>query len=91
MSLICTVYKSLKKEGMYLYVEKSEDTARVPDSLLQMFGEPQMVMTLALTPERNLAQADRAEVERKIKEQGFFLQMPPGKEEYLLNLYTPGS
>lgn len=80
MTLICTIYKSPKKEGMYLYVNKDEDLARVPQTLLNSFGSPQQVMVLALTPERKLARVDRAEVERQVLEQGFFLQLPPGKE-----------
>jgi uncharacterized protein YcgL (UPF0745 family) len=37
-----------------------------------------------------LARADTARVIAAIDEQGFYLQMPPAREEYLLDLYrTP--
>ncbi len=81
MTLICTVYKSVKREGMYLYLEKSGSLDKVPESLLKVFGSPEFVMTLALTPERKLARVARDEVVQAVNEQGFFLQMPPGKQD----------
>ncbi len=74
---LCTIYRSPRREGMYLYVEKSEDTARVPEALLKQFGTPERAMTLALYPGRKLAQADAGKVLQAIAEQGFYLQMPP--------------
>jgi uncharacterized protein len=77
VSILCTIYRSPKKEGMYLYVDKKEDLERVPEALLKMFGKPQHAMTLLLKPERKLARVDREEVVMAIAEQGYFLQMPP--------------
>lgn len=87
MKLICSIYKSPKKDEMYLYVDKSEDLKRVPAALLEMFGRPMGAMTLLLTPEKKLARADVQQVMDCIREKGYFLQMPPPKEEYLLDLY----
>lgn len=81
MSILCTIYRSQKKEGMYLYVEKKENLERVPDTLLKVFGKPQFAMTLLLEPKRKLARVNRDEVELAIKEQGYFLQMPPKLED----------
>ena len=44
-------------------------------------------MTLFLTPEKKLARADVQQVLGDIAEKGYFLQMPPKKEDYLLDLY----
>jgi len=44
-------------------------------------------MVLLLTPERELAQADIKKVMDGIKMQGFYLQMPPPKDNYMLNLH----
>lgn len=82
MSILCTIYRSPKKEGMYLYVDKNEDLERVPEALLNMFGKPQHAMTLLLKPERKLARVDRDDVILAIAEQGYFLQMPPKIESY---------
>ncbi len=81
MSLLCQVFKSSRREEMYLYVEMSRGLADVPGELLARFGEPCPVMLLELTPERTLARADAAEVLEQIAEQGYYLQMPPTPSE----------
>lgn len=75
--LQCSVYRSPKKDGMYLYVPKHEPFARVPDALLQTFGTPGHVMDLELTPERRLARASAPDVIDAILQNGYYLQMPP--------------
>lgn len=88
--LLCQVFRSPRKDEMYLYVDKREGLVRVPEPLLARFGEPQPAMTLLLSPEKRLARAGAAEVMAAIRDKGFYLQMPPAKEEYLLDLYrTP--
>ncbi|OSO73817.1 hypothetical protein B6N17_007910, partial [Stutzerimonas stutzeri] len=34
MKLICSIYKSPRKDGMYLYVDKRDALKRVPEGLL---------------------------------------------------------
>ena len=77
MTLIVSIYRSPKKEGTYLYVEKAKGLERVPEALLKQFGKPELAMTVALTPDRKLARADTGKVMAAVTEQGFFLQMPP--------------
>ena len=36
--VLCDVYKTRRKDEMYLYVEKKEGMARVPEELMEMFG-----------------------------------------------------
>ncbi|AOS95598.1 Protein YcgL [Microbulbifer aggregans] len=62
---------------MYLYVDKREGLERVPEKLLELFGEPKHVVTMVLTPEKKLARADVEKVLAEIGERGFYLQMPP--------------
>ena len=85
--LICEVFKSSRKEEMYLYVDKRRGLADVPEGLLERFGTPVSTMTLMLTPDRTLARAKAADVLAAIRDQGFYFQMPPAKDDYLLNLY----
>jgi uncharacterized protein YcgL (UPF0745 family) len=66
---------------MYLFVSRSDGLARVPEPLLKRFGEPREVMTVLLDGRRKLARADADEVRQSIEEQGFYLQMPPGKND----------
>ncbi len=84
--LLCTVYKGSKFEEMYLYVEKQEGLGKVPEVLLSRFGDLKEVMHLVLTPERTLARVEVGSVIESIKENGFFLQMPPSREAYVLGL-----
>lgn len=81
MKRLCRVYKSSRREEMYLYVDHSGGLEQVPDTLLASFGEPLEVMTLVLTAERKLARALASEVLAQIERQGFYLQMPPTPDE----------
>ncbi len=86
MKRICSIYKSPRKNGMYLYVDKREALARVPEALLAAFGTPQLAFEMVLTPERKLAREDIAKVLANLESQGFHLQMPPPEEEYIEHL-----
>jgi len=83
MKLLCQVFRSPRKEEMYLYVDKARGLVDVPEVLMTQFGEPEAVMTPILDPQRKLARADTAEVLADIAEKGFYLQMPPTAAELL--------
>ena len=80
---LCTVYRSPKSEGMYLYVPKDEDTARVPEPLLKRFGKPELAMTLVLHAEKTLARVDVNQLLAELEDKGFYLQMPLRPEQYM--------
>ncbi len=46
--MLCSIYKSTKKDGAYLYIAKKDDFTPVPDALMEMFGRPQFVMVVNL-------------------------------------------
>lgn len=81
----CAIYKGHKKIDHYLYVEREDDFSRVPQALLSILGNLELVMTLELGPERTLAQADINQVRTSLREQGYFFQMPPQTTEPPLN------
>lgn len=83
--LICEVYKSSRKEEMYLYVDKRQGLAHVPALLLETFGKPLPVFTMLLTADKKLSRVNTADVVEGIHEKGFYLQMPPPKDAYLLD------
>lgn len=87
MKRLCSVYRSSKVSELYLYVDLRDDLKRVPAALLEHFGSPQLALKLALDPARPLARADVNKVLQAIDENGFYLQMPPQKEDYLLDLH----
>lgn len=75
--MLCFIYKSLKKEHLYLYIDKKDDFSKVPEELFNSFGKMEFVMDLELTPERKLAKEDAGKVIDSLKTKGFFVQMPP--------------
>jgi uncharacterized protein len=83
---ICSIYRSPRKNEMYLYVLKSEALERVPEGLLTVFGKPVHAFDLVLTPERTLAREDIHTVLANLESQGYHLQMPPAEEEYIEHL-----
>ncbi|WP_339512774.1 YcgL domain-containing protein [Pseudomonas sp. RL_15y_Pfl2_60] len=86
MKRICNIYKSSKRNEMYLYVLKSDELKRVPESLLAAFGTPTLAFSMILTPERALAREDIHQVLDNLDNQGYHLQMPPQEEDYIQHL-----
>src|SRR5690554_4293549 len=81
--LFCSIYKSPRHEGMYLYVERSNGLKDLPEPLLERFGRPRHVNDMILDPARPLARVDVAQVMTKIREQGYYLQLPPPPDQDL--------
>ena len=75
--LHCWVYRSPRKQEMYLYLAGEDAFDRVPDTLLESFGDPILVIELELNPERKLAREDVNTVMSNLDERGFHVQMPP--------------
>ncbi len=82
VGMLCSIYKSSKKEGTYLYIPKRDDFSQVPDTLMQTFGKPIFVMLVNLA-KRQLAYVDVEKVKTALGQQGFFLQLPPPPENLL--------
>ncbi|EAR54053.1 hypothetical protein SKA34_02864 [Photobacterium sp. SKA34] len=74
--MLCAIYKSLKKDNTYLYVNKKDDFSDVPEVLMNTFGKPQFVMVIKLE-DRKLALADVEKVKEALNTVGFYLQVPP--------------
>lgn len=71
------IFRSPREEGLYLYVDREQGLAPVPDALLVRFGKPSHAMTLLLEPGRKLARAEALQVLQSIESQGYYLQLPP--------------
>ncbi|KAA8729870.1 MAG: YcgL domain-containing protein [Ewingella americana] len=84
--MLCAIYRSTKRDQTYLYVEKKDDFSRVPEELLQGFGQPQFSMSINLAQREKLATADIEKVKQSLLEQGYYLQVPPPMES-LLNMH----
>ncbi|MEH6670411.1 YcgL domain-containing protein [Halopseudomonas sp.] len=86
MKVMCSIYRSKRKQGMYLYVPRKTDLAGLPESLMQLFGKAELAMDLVLSEERTLAREDIHKVLANLQSQGYHLQMPPREEDYLIHL-----
>lgn len=75
--VLCTVYRSNREAGLYLYVRREEGFERVPPDLLKKLGTTSEVLTLKLTPDRKLARVRATEVLAALAGMGYYLQLPP--------------
>lgn len=71
----CAVYKSSKKDETYVFIPTTTPLSDLPDELLKVLGQAEMVMTLNLTPEKKMARGTAIDIMESIEKQGFHLQM----------------
>jgi len=77
----CSIYKSSRKQEMYVYMDRSAKLDELPEALVSMLGTPLHVMDMVLTKDKVLARAEASRVLASIAEQGFYLQMPPAESD----------
>ncbi len=83
----CDIYKFSKHAELYVYIARPDypnDTEELrdwlgvlPSDFRHSLGTSQFVMHLDLGERDGLARVDKEEVLTKLKEQGYFVQMPP--------------
>ncbi len=73
----CVIYKGAKKPDTYLYLALRDDFSCVPEPLLLIMGRLEYVMSLELDAGKKLACANAEEVCNLLREQGYYLQLPP--------------
>ena len=76
-SMKCKIFKTNKRDEMYLYVKENMEYESLPESLRQLFGPAIEVMELVLSRDRQLAREDVNQVIDKLEMDGFYLQLPP--------------
>src|SRR5690606_41632505 len=86
MKVLCSIYRSPRKDGMYLYVPRDKGLAGVPEDLLRLFGKPEHSMDLILSPERKPAREDIHQLLESLQGQGYHLQIPPRQEASAMQL-----
>ena len=72
----CAVYRCSKQVEMYLYLRPDLKPETLPAELLKRMGQLTHVMDIDLA-QRKLARVDAAKVAEKLKEPGYYIQMPP--------------
>lgn len=75
------VYKGSRKADTYLYIEHENDFSGVPQIILELMGSLELVLDIDLAKRDRLAIADIYEVRNKLREEGFYIQMPPGDQQ----------
>ena len=76
----CSVVRSSMKDFTYIYLLEGHDFDDLPVALKKVFGKPEAVMNLELSPDRKLAYEDVTEVIQNLAEKGYHLQMPPQED-----------
>lgn len=77
----CSVFRSDKKDYTYLYLPTGAEFEDLPPALKGAFGNPEFVISIELSPGRELATEDVNEVMQNLEENGFHLQLPPGDQQ----------
>lgn len=77
---IISIYRCQRKPGAYLYVPKKKALTDLPPPLLDMLGKLQHAFSFLLTPDRPLERADASQVLDQLRQQGYYLQMPPATD-----------
>jgi uncharacterized protein len=78
--MMCYVYRSERRADTYLFLPAQDDFSSVPEGLMELFGAASFALEFELTADRGLAQADPVQVLASLREQGFYLQMPPANQ-----------
>jgi uncharacterized protein YcgL (UPF0745 family) len=78
----CDVYRSSRKENLYLYVKAGDDLTGVPEQLMVQFGTPELTLSFTLHADRTLAREDPVRVMENLETQGYHLQLPPADEKF---------
>jgi len=85
------IYKSSRKDELYLYIIKKDDFSDIPPALYDSMGkEPIFVMELNLSPDKPLAREDVIKVIKNLESLGYHVQMPP-QTNNLMNFKEPAN
>ena len=77
-----SIYKSRRRDEMYLYMKRGAAVDDLPEALRKQFGKPIHVVDMLLRPDRKLARVDASKVLESVRDKGFYLQMPPPQEPH---------
>ena len=89
--MLCQVFRSKRREGLYLYVEKGTDLEALPAALMDRFGPAQSALMMMLSEDKKLARTDGATVMAAIRDKGFYLQLPEMPDQEMAALAEQNS
>ena len=79
----CHVYRSSRKEGLYVYLPREDDFSSLPENLTKQLGQLELALTLELTQDSKLNREQPALVLDNLNKQGYHVQMPETLESLL--------
>ena len=81
----CVVYRSVKKDGYYLYLEFGKKLSDVPGELLQKFGSLKQIMLIDLDRKKDLQQIPAGKLSEILAEKHYFvyIQSPEAIEKII--------
>ena len=80
------IYRSAKKEGLYIYLAEQDDFDCLPESLMKQASPLELAMELFLTAEKKLRKEDVRTVVMNLKSQGYHVQLPETVESLINSL-----
>ena len=78
----CTIYRSLKKADTYVFLPQGTPPESLSHAVREPLGRLEAVMELDLTQDRPLARTDAATVRHYLHTLGFYVQLPPGNQNW---------
>ena len=75
--MLCTVWRSRKKTGAYVYLPEGSEPQDLPEELKVLLGVCEQAMSLDLAERSELASENIDTVRQNLKQQGYHLQLPP--------------
>jgi len=81
--ILCEAWRSDAVPDTYLMVDSKTGVAAIPENLAERFKNPQLVTTFELSPTRKMAAANPEEVLSAIFERGYYLQLPPPRDQQM--------
>lgn len=79
----CYIYRSEKKKGSYIFLNKKDNFEVIPEKLLQLLGTPTFSFDFELEPDKKLIQNDSTAVMKHLQDNGYFLHLPPGGKQLI--------
>jgi len=83
--MMCDIYRSDTKTGLYVYLEKDKKIQDLPGELIKLIGRNTKVMELDLSSREKLANEDIQTVKANLIEQGYHVQVPKDLVKSVLN------
>ncbi len=84
--MLCFVYRSLKKKGLYIYLPEKDNFSNIPPTIMTQLGDTEYALEIELNPDKKLAKENASTVIENLRKNGFHIQLPTDIEDILLAL-----